>query len=208
MSRKIKICGMRQHDNVTQVRALNPDYLGYIFYTKSARLFPEAEIESIVQTDSIRNTAVFVDADPAVVERILASGKFQAVQLHGNETPSYCRSLRSLGYETIKAFGVGQDFDYSQLEPYLDAVDFFLFDTKTPGYGGSGESFPWEILELYPHPKRYFLSGGVGPDNFQEASQIKDERLYAIDLNSRFESSPGIKNIALLERVLKNIAYE
>ena len=204
MKRKIKICGMRQPDNIAEVRKLNPDYLGYIFYSKSARLFPEVEIEDIVHTDSIRNTAVFVDAGPAQVERILASGKFQAIQLHGNEEASYCRSLRDRGYETIKAFGVGPEFDFSSLEPYLDAVDYFLFDTKSPDYGGTGKSFPWEILKSYPYPKRYFLSGGIGLDNFQEAYRLADERLFAVDLNSRFECSPGIKNTALLERVFKN----
>ncbi len=204
MKRKIKICGMRLPGNIAEVRRLGPDYLGYIFYPKSARFFPESEIGNILQTDSIRNTAVFVDAGHDLVERVLASGKFQTVQLHGNEDPSFCSWVRNQGYETIKAFGVGEDFDFSRLEAYLDAVDYFLFDTKSPDYGGTGKSFPWEILKNYHYHKSYFLSGGIGPDNIGEASQLSDERLYAIDLNSRFEESPGIKNITLLERVLKN----
>lgn len=194
---------MCQRGNIAEVRELHPDYLGFIFYPKSARCFPDDEIVSIPTSGSIRNTAVFVDPEPGQVERILSSGKFQAVQLHGNEDPALCRLLRDQGFEIIKAFGVGEAFNFSVLEGYLDAVDYFLFDTKSPQHGGTGKSFPWELLEGYPYPKGYFLSGGIGPDNLAEAYALEDKRLYAVDLNSRFESAPGIKNISLLKSVLK-----
>lgn len=200
---KLKICGMRHRGNIAEVRDLNPDYLGFIFYPKSGRYFPEDEIARIPASDTIRNTAVFVDPEPGQAERILSSGKFKAVQLHGNEDPAFCRTLRDQDYEVIKAFGVGEAFDFSILEEYLDAVDYFLFDTKSPQHGGTGKSFSWEILNGYPYPKSYFLSGGIGPDNLAEAYALEDKRLYAVDLNSRFESAPGIKNITLLKSVLK-----
>src|SRR5690606_31554385 len=94
--------------------------------------------------------------------------------------------------EIIKAFGVDSEFDFTQLEAYLQVVDYFLFDTKTSKYGGSGQSFNWEVLRQYPYSKPYFLSGGIGPDNLADAYRFEDERLYALDLNSRFESAPGI----------------
>ncbi len=200
---KLKICGMRDSGNIAEVRALSPDYLCFIFYPKSARYFPEEEIAGIPMSATIRNTAVFVDPETEQVERILSSGKFHAIQLHGSEDPAFCRSLRDQGYEIIKAFGVGEAFDFSLLEEYLDAVDYFLFDTKSPQHGGTGKSFPWELLRGYPFPKSYFLSGGIGPDNLAEAYALEDERLYAVDLNSRFESAPGIKNTTLLKSVLK-----
>lgn len=199
---KIKICGMRQQANIAEMRQLHPDYMGFIFYPKSARFFPEEKIVNIDSSGTIRNTAVFVNPTTGEVQRILSSGKFQAVQLHGQEEPAFCHSLRRQGYEIIKAFGVNEGFDFSKLEAYLDVADYFLFDTKSPQHGGTGKSFPWEILQDYPYSKGYFLSGGIGPENLSQALQLSDPRLYAVDLNSRFESAPGMKNITLLKSVL------
>src|SRR5690606_27368469 len=130
--------------------------------------------------------------------------QFNAIQLHGNESAAFCKDIKDLtGLELIKAFGIDSEFDFNQLEPYLNVVDYFLFDTKTSVYGGSGRVFNWDVLKKYPYDKPYFLSGGINPDNFEDAYTFEDERLYAVDLNSRFESSPGIKNIILLKQALK-----
>jgi len=200
----IKICGLKDPSNIEEVILSGPHYIGFIFYPDSARYVGELNPECLVALKNIKKTAVFVNSGLEEIKDILSKYQFDAVQLHGDESPEFCMLIKEMGVEVIKAFGVGAAFEYRQLEAYLPIIDYFLFDTKTPIYGGSGKSFDWEILKKYPYAKPYFLSGGIGPDNFQEAYKLEDERLYALDLNSRFETSPGIKNIALLEKVLKN----
>jgi len=201
----IKICGLKDPTNIREVALVNPQYMGFIFYPSSARFVGELDPESLVDLKNTKKTAVFVDASLKSISGIVNKYQFDAVQLHGNESPEFCMQVKSIGVEVIKAFGLNSDFDFTQLEAYLDVVDYFLFDTKTERYGGSGKSFNWEVLQKYPYQKKYFLSGGIGMENFKEAYTFEDERLYAIDINSRFELSPGIKNIKLLEQVLNNI---
>src|SRR5690606_12698826 len=121
--------------------------------------------------------------------------------------PDLCESLRAMGYTLIKAFGISPDFNWKSLEAYQNGVDYFLFDTRTPQHGGSGQTFDWSELEHYTMDKPYFLSGGLGLEHLDaiESLAIKDKRLYGIDLNSKFENSPGHKNIAALKQLFTNI---
>lgn len=201
---KIKICGMRDRENILQVKELSPDYLGFIFYPKSPRYVEAIDKSLLNLLGPIKKTAVFVNAALEEVKTTIKEYHFDVVQLHGNESADFCEEVKKEGVEVIKAFGIHGDFDWKLLEPYLNVVDYFLFDTYTSEHGGSGKTFDWEVLKVYPFEKPYFLSGGIGPENIESALIIQDERLYGLDLNSRFEEAPGLKNIELLKTVLKN----
>src|SRR5690606_9659775 len=200
----IKICGLMKPANIDEVLSLNPQYIGFIFYPSSSRFVGELDQEYIKSLKNVKKTAVFVNATVDAIVEIVKKYQFDAIQLHGNESAAFCQDLKErTGLEIIKAFGIDSEFDFNQLEAYLLNVDYFLFDTKTSRYGGSGNVFNWDVLKKYSYDKPYFLSGGIGPDNFSDAYTFKDERLYAVDLNSRFESAPGIKNLLLLKQALK-----
>ena len=194
---------MRDRENILQVEDLSPDYLGFIFYPKSARYVETIDKNLLSLLQPIKKTAVFVNATLSEATAIIKEYSFEAIQLHGGESSDYCSEIKKEGIEVIKAFGIHEEFDWKLLESYLDVVDYFLFDTYTSTHGGSGKTFNWEVLKEYPFEKPYFLSGGIGPENIESALAIQDERLYGLDLNSRFEHSPGLKNIELLKTVVK-----
>lgn len=206
MDIKIKVCGMSQATNVAEVADLHPDYLGFIFYPKSPRFVNEVSAELIKYVPaSIKTTGVFVDEALEEVKGLIAKHQLKAVQLHGKETPAYCEELKLIGVEVIKAFGVSAGFDFEQLEAYQDVVNYFLFDTQTVAHGGSGKVFDWSLLENYKLQKPYFLSGGIGLEQVEEIKNIKDPRLYAIDLNSKFEIEPGLKDVDRLREFFKTL---
>jgi len=195
---KIKICGMKFAANIAAVASLQPDYLGFIFYGQSPRFISDVSAELIKYIPSeIKTVGVFVNEDLEVVKKKVNLYQLKAVQLHGNEAPGYCADLKSTfgGIEVIKAFGVDEEFDFSILDGYNDVVDYFLFDTKTKAHGGSGKTFDWKILENYELNKAYFLSGGIDLEHAAAIKQIEDSRLYALDINSRFEVEPGVKDV-------------
>lgn len=203
MKAKLKICGMKAPANITEVLALRPDYLGFIFYKGSKRYVAELDAEVVKNIPSeIKTTGVFVDEEIEEVKRIIEKYALKAVQLHGNESAVYCSELQK-STEVIKAFGIDASFDFNSLEAYADAVDYFLFDTQTPEHGGSGKTFSWQLLEKYQWKKPYFLSGGIGLESIPELELITDSRLYAVDVNSRFELSPGLKDISQLSEFKK-----
>jgi len=201
---KIKVCGMCEQRNIETLMQLDIDYIGFIFYEKSPRYV--AYIPDI-DSKNIRKTGVFVNAELSVVQQKVAEG-LQVVQLHGSESPLLCAEVRKLGVESWKAFGLHPDFSWEILEPYLDSVDYFLFDTSSQQHGGTGQVFDWSILNDYPYDKPYFLSGGISLDNIAQALEIQDTRLVGLDLNSKFEQSPGLKDIEKLKKALKIIKDE
>ncbi len=206
---KIKVCGMREALNLRSLALLEPDYVGLIFYAKSSRFVVQNNLAGILHQlkKDCKLTGVFVDENQKIILQNIKEYNLNAVQLHGNETPGFCNSLKAESPETeiIKAFGVNENFDFNSTADYLDAVDYFLFDTKTSNHGGSGLTFDWEILEKFSFDKPYFLSGGISPENIDEVLKIRDKRLYAVDLNSRFEISPGLKDIEKLRLTFKKI---
>lgn len=199
---------MKHKENIEEVLSLAPDYLGLIFFPGSKRYVESLDADYVRQFSGTKKTGVFVDAELDEVRDRVARFGLQAVQLHGSENAGYCALVKALGVETIKAFGISEGFDWGQLTSYADAVDYYLFDTKTPDYGGSGRSFDWDLLSGYEQDKSFLLSGGLKLENLQEALALADERLYGLDLNSKFESQPGLKDLALLNKAFQTIRHE
>jgi len=205
---KLKVCGMRLAANIAAVAELQPDYLGFIFYEKSPRLISDVSAELIKYIPSeIKTVGVFVNEDLEKIKDKVNTLKLKAVQLHGSESAEYCETLKSSfpALEVIKAFGIDEDFDFSGLEVYLKVVDYFLFDTKTKAHGGSGKTFDWSVLDRYTYSKPYFLSGGIDLEHTSAIKNINDERLYALDINSRFEIEPGLKDAVKIKEFIKEM---
>ncbi|WP_420572343.1 phosphoribosylanthranilate isomerase [Kordia sp.] len=204
---KLKICGMKYEDNMKAVSTLQPDYLGFIFYEKSSRFF-NTVIPKI--PNGIKKTGVFVNASQ---EEILSKVKLynlQAIQLHGKETPEFCDELQkristplNAQIEIIKVFSIKDEFNFDVLKPYETFVDYFLFDTKGKLPGGNGVTFDWKVLENYSSEKPFFLSGGIGLETIAKLDDFKKSKAskycYALDVNSKFEIVPGLKNIEELK---------
>ncbi len=156
---KLKVCGMKYQENINQVAALHPDYIGFIFYEKSSRFF-EGIIPSIPNT--IKKVGVFVNAGLNEVVEKINKYNLQAVQLHGYESPELCKNLKLKGVEVIKVFSIKDEFNFNVLEPYEDFCDYFLFDIKGKLPGGNGYTFNWNVLNNYLSSKPLFLSCGIG----------------------------------------------
>ncbi|WP_406827193.1 phosphoribosylanthranilate isomerase [Pedobacter sp. KACC 23697] len=205
---KLKVCGMRLAANIAAVAGLQPDYLGFIFYEQSPRLISDVSAELIKYIPAeIKTAGVFVNEELEKVKDKVNTLKLKAVQLHGSELPEYATALK-LSFpdvEVIKAFGIDEDFDFSALEAYLGTVDYFLFDTKTKAHGGSGKTFNWSVLDRYTYTKPYFLSGGIDLEHTNAIKNIKDDRLYALDINSRFETEPGLKDADKIKEFIKEM---
>ncbi|SFC50373.1 phosphoribosylanthranilate isomerase [Zunongwangia mangrovi] len=200
---------MKHPENIQEVAALQPDYMGFIFYEKTPRFF-DAEIPKI--SDSIKKTGVFVKAAIAEILAKINEYKLDAIQLHGGESAEFCAKLKTVLKETnieiIKVFSVKSEFDFNQLAPFEDYVDYFLFDTKGKHKGGNGETFDWTLLKEYPSEKPFFLSGGIGLEQLEDLKKFyvyltkigKEHLLYAVDVNSAFETEPGLKNTKKLKQ--------
>jgi phosphoribosylanthranilate isomerase len=196
----IKICGMKYPENILEVGALLPDYMGFIFWEKSTRYF-DGKIPELPK--SIKKTGVFVKATEEEILAKVEKYNLQAVQLHGNESVEFCDILKKVlpkDIEIIKVFSILDTFDFGTLKPFELVCDYFLFDTKGKLPGGNGTTFDWKILENYPSTKPFFLSGGIGIEEIETIKEILKTNLpvYAIDVNSKFEIEPGLKNIELL----------
>ena len=199
---KLKVCGMREAENIAALTELKPDYIGFIFWAPSSRYVND---NTPKLPKSIKKTGVFVDASLDYIQSCIETHHLQAVQLHGKETPEYCSFAKDFGVEIIKAFSVKESFDFTQLEPYEDSVDYFLFDTKGALPGGNGYAFDWTILNDYPNQNLSFKRRNWPSRGRKNKTIIKtDLALYAIDVNSKFETSPARKDIAALSRFKKN----
>ncbi|MGH2623565.1 MAG: phosphoribosylanthranilate isomerase, partial [Sphingobacterium sp.] len=141
----------------------------------------------------------------ANIKETIQNHELNAIQLHGEENITLVKALKKENLEIIKVFGIDDQFDWQTINPFLDEVDYLLFDTKSKDFGGTGLSFNWEKLQEYPFDKPYFLSGGISLDNIYEASRFQDRRCIGLDLNSKFELEPGLKDIEKLKKALKII---
>ena len=230
---KLKVCGMMQGENIQEVAALNPDYMGFILYEASKRNF-----EGIIPElpEFIKKTGVFVNEYPEILISLVEEYQLDAIQLHGDESVAYVNNLqlqlaarRALfieenkhqkkkknkhkiskeKVEIIKVFGVKDRFNFEVLRPYLDVVEYFLFDTKGKERGGNGVQFDWTILESYPFEKPFFLSGGIGLDSVEMLQEFlkkpASKCCIALDINSKFESLPGIKKVAQIAKFKNNM---
>lgn len=209
---KIKVCGMKYEENIKSVAALKPDYLGFIFYGKSKRNF-EGQIPEIAA--DIKKAGVFVNASESFINAMIKEHGLDAVQLHGDETISYCLKIREANrpdLEIIKAFSISKEFNFKVLEDYMTACDYFLFDTKGKERGGNGTLFDWKLLKDYMLDKPFFLSGGIGPDEIEEVVEFLKTPMasycYALDVNSKFETEPGMKMVLELKKFIELNAKE
>ncbi len=200
---KIKVCGLKYPGNIKEVTGLSPDYVGFICYSPSPRYATELNAETLDNLpDAIEKTAVFVNEDAETIQKLVENYNFDAIQLHGNESPEFCKSFKDK-VTVIKAFGIGEGFDFTRLNLFAGSVDYFLFDTKTDKHGGSGLTFDWAILDNYKLDVPFFLSGGLSPENLAEVKAIKHPQFYGVDLNSKFELEPGLKDINKLKKAFE-----
>lgn len=212
MDLKLKICGMKFPDNIKEIASLNPDFLGFIFFEKSKRNF---DIDSIPEIDkNIKKVGVFVDATIEFIVEKIKKFQLNYIQLHGNEDESFCLDIKryfkenQLDVKIIKVFSIDDNFDFTEMNKF-EMVDYFLFDTAGVLRGGNGVKFNWEILNKYSSNKYFFLSGGIGIDDVNEIKKIMNSdlssKLFAIDVNSKFEIEPGLKNKIVLQEFKKQL---
>lgn len=204
---KIKICGLANKENISFITELKPDFIGFIFYERSPRyVLPKIDAEFVgsISKDIIK-VGVFVNASTPFIFENAVKFDLQAIQLHGNETPGQCLELQQKGYQVIKAFGVDDQFDFDVMKPYEQVCDYFLFDTKSPQHGGTGVSFDWEILKNYSLDKPFLLGGGIGLLELEQVLSLSLPQMIAVDMNSRLETAPGIKNIDAVKIAIQKI---
>ncbi|MDX2195278.1 MAG: phosphoribosylanthranilate isomerase [Cytophagales bacterium] len=207
---KLKVCGMKHIHNILQVAALQPDYMGFIFYEKSQRNVYGTNIDDLNMVPStITKTAVFVNEPIQNVENIVKKYDFGAVQLHGDESTEYVQRIRTnLPLITIiKTFGIYASFDSAVIDKYANIIDYLLFDTKGIYAGGNGKKFDWDILCNININIPYFISGGISADDAPNihALKKKSHMLYAADINSMFETDPGMKDVNMINRFKTNL---
>lgn len=200
-----KVCGMKLPDNAREVVALGIDWMGFIFYPKSPRSVHAVDdrTREALTACPVRRVGVFVNASPEEMRETAEKWRLDLLQLHGDETPETCHALQKRGYALIKAFPVASADDLERTRAYEGRVDYFLFDTRCDGYGGSGKTFDWSLLERYAGETPFLLSGGIRPESLDALRHLSHPRWAGIDLNSGFESAPGIKDIPRLRTFLR-----
>lgn len=200
---EVKVCGMRDLDNIQRlVSEVKPDWMGLIFYTKSPRFVSDEKAEELKKIP-VKKVGVFVNETEEEILRKVEKFGLSAIQLHGNESIDFVKKLsKKTACELWKVVSVGAKVEWESLEEYLPFVSKFLFDTATPVHGGSGKKFDWTILETYPFDKGFLLSGGLDEDSAKEVLALSKQipQLQGVDLNSKFETAPGLKNIEKLTR--------
>ena len=198
----IKVCGMRDAANIRELELLDIDWMGFIFYPGSPR-YVERSLDYI--PSKVKKIGVFVDQDLQIVREKAKQNKLDAIQLHGSEPPRYCIDLHEEGYKVIKSFGIDEDglIPLAQLDAYEGKCDYFLFDRKTTLHGGSGRKFDWSRLSDYQGDTPFLLSGGISPEDVEEIKSFVHPRFAGIDINSRFEIEPALKDIERIKKFIK-----
>lgn len=214
---KIKVCGLKEPENIEGVLKSAPDMVGFILYRKSPRMVEEKKLSKWMDQNEalfgeIKRVGVFVDAKIDYVLNAVHDFKLDFVQLHGTESPEYCReiqdywnfsSIRRAAF--IKAFQVDESFDFSDTRAYEGLCTYFLFDTKSEARGGSGQKFDWAVLESYKGLTPFLLSGGIGPEDAGVIGKLTIPQLAGVDINSRFELEPGIKDLDVVETFIQKL---
>ena len=214
---RIKVCGMRQPENIEALLELPIDYIGFILYYKSKRYVGNTALAEWLEQnealfEKVKKVGVVVNGSIHELLNVVHDYKLDFLQLHGDESAEYCREISLLWQASsvrraklIKAFSVDEDFDFSQTAAYEPYCSFFIFDTKGAGYGGTGRQFDWDLLNQYDGTLPFILSGGIGPDSLEDLQGFYHPRMAGIDLNSRFEIEPGLKNIPQLETFISKL---
>ncbi|MFC3417420.1 phosphoribosylanthranilate isomerase [Algoriphagus hitonicola] len=200
---EIKVCGMRELGNIQSLIAeVKADWMGLIFYPKSPRYVSEdraTELKGI----AVKKVGVFVNETEVEILRKVGLFQLSAIQLHGNESAEFVKKLsEQTTSELWKVISVSEKIDWKSLAAYLPYVSKFLFDTATKAHGGSGRKFDWSVLETYPFDKGFLLSGGLDEESVEEIAALQRQipQLEGVDLNSKFEDAPGLKNIEKLKK--------
>lgn len=206
---KLKVCGLKSPENIEQLTKLDVNFMGFIFFERSKRFVADTLNKKIIKAipNNIKKISVFVNARSEDILWTLKDydSNFDYVQCHGDETPDFCQDLKKMGFGIIKTFQMDEKFDFSRLKAYESVVDYFLFDTSSKNYGGSGQKFDWTLLDNYQGNKPFFLSGGIKPGDIKRLQNFNHPQFYAIDINSGFEDEPGLKNINLIETFSKKL---
>ncbi len=201
----IKVCGMREAENIREVEVLGVDLMGFIFWPKSSRY---VSVRPAYLPTRCKRVGIFVNEEVEQVKRIADDYALDIIQLHGSESPDYVQRLRLVygdNITIIKAFNIATTVDLEATKPYEGIVDYFLFDTKGKCVGGNGEKFDWRVLDDYIGETPFLLSGGIGPDDAERIKTYHHPQCMGIDLNSRFEIAPGLKDVTALARFLYEI---
>ena len=223
----IKVCGMRDAENIRQVAALGIDWMGFIFFPKSPRyvsqlssnagIIPDyssliGKTDNDVSASKVKRVGVFVDDMPQNIVTRVYNYKLDIVQLHGSENTVMIDNLRRTldpdirpNIKIMKALNIKTADDVAKYKDYEGHVDYFLFDTKTPLKGGSGEQFDWSVLDAYDGKTPFLLSGGIGPDDAERIREFSHPQCIGIDLNSKFETSPAFKNVEKLRKFIEQV---
>ena len=196
----VKVCGMRDAENIRAVEALGIDMMGFIFWPKSSRYVSE---RPAYLPTSCQRVGVFVDESIDKVMQYTAAFQLDVIQLHGGESPEYVSRLK--GLKVIKAFNIATADDLKQVKLYEGLADCFLFDAKGRSVGGNGTQFDWDVLQGYTGKTPFLLSGGIGPDDAGRVTDFEHPRCIGIDLNSRFETAPGLKDVDKLKAFLEKV---
>ena len=193
---------MRDGDNIRGVESLGIDWMGFIFYPPSKR-FVDAMPEYL--PEKTKRVGVFVNESIAIILEKVAAFHLDIVQLHGDELPELCQQLTNNDVKVMKAFGIDTTFPFEKIDQYEGYCDYFLFDTQTSEYGGSGRKFNWDILQNYQGNTPFLLSGGIGADDVQTIREFSHPQCIGIDINSQFEVSPANKDIQSIQQFIKSL---
>jgi len=205
---KIKVCGLRDEHNIRQLmEAVHPDYTGFIFYEVSPRYAGEKLDPRFLRRlkGTFGKTGVFVDAPLEQVQKVSGQYGLDAVQLHGDEPPEYCRHIQHSGIQVFKTFRLSESFEFKTLGDYAPDCDFFLFDTQGRHPGGNGLHFNWNLLDHYQLSVPFFLSGGLSESDARAISAIRHPALAGVDINSRFEKEPGYKDVRKIKLFMNHL---
>lgn len=203
---QLKVCGLTDINQINVLSDLEIDRLGFIFYKKSPRYVGDKlSKEDIVKINSkVNKTGVFVNEEAHLIEDSIRKFKLDSVQLHGEESPGFCNELK-IKTEVIKTISIKNKDSFTEIEKYKEACDYFLFDTYSEAYGGTGKKFDWSWLNYYELNTPFFLSGGIDITDITSIQAINHPYLIGIDVNSKFELDPGIKDITKIKQLIKLI---
>jgi phosphoribosylanthranilate isomerase len=204
---KLKVCGMRDAENIRLLcRDAEPDYIGFVFYEHSPRFV--GQVARVAATPApVKRVGVFVNERVETVTQLVNQHKLGVVQLHGEEPAEACAHLAASGVEVIKSFPIASATDFEMVVAYEGAAHYFLFDTRGDRRGGNGQAFNWRLLQHYRGATRFFLSGGIGPENIKQAMLVHHPYLYGIDINSKVESMPGVKDMNKVQEVKRQLQW-
>ncbi len=204
---KWKVCGMKFPENILEVSVLQPDFMGFIFYPPSSRYVEKLDNKRVILNldPGIKKVGVFVNPLKDTVLEKVDEYKLDYVQLHGGESPEFCDMIRSKQLGVIKVFSVHDTLDHKKIRQFDDVADYYLFDTRTKKFGGSGKHFNWEILNEYDTDNAFFISGGIETIDLSEIKEKNWPKFMGIDVNSRFEFNPGLKNVFELKELKEAI---